>query len=80
LQDALPGVLHLVAFGVDGFVRSIRDGIGDICPNNRSDPLAIDVERLSGSTDSHGLRPSSVVAILPFWHSGTFAGHNIPDS
>jgi hypothetical protein len=76
----VPGVLHLAAFAVDGFVRSIRDGIGDIYPNNRSVFLATDVERLSELIDSHYLRPSFVVAILLFWHFGIFADHNIPDS
>jgi hypothetical protein len=80
LQDAVPGALHPAAFAVDGFVRSIRDGIGDICPNNQRVFLAIDVGRLSGSTDSRCLRPSFVFAILPFWHFGIFADHNIPDS
>jgi hypothetical protein len=80
LQDAVPGVWHPAASATDGCVRSIRDGIDDICPNNRRFFLAIDVERLSGSTDSRCLKPSFVVAILPFWHFGIFADHNIPDS
>ena len=34
---------------------------------------------LFGLTDSHCLRPSSVVAILPFWPFDIFSDHNIPD-
>jgi len=79
LQDAVPGAFHLAAFAVDGFVRSIRDGICDIYPNSQNASLAIDVERLSGSIDSRCLKPSFVVAIWPFWPSGIFDDHNIPD-
>ncbi len=75
----MPGVWHPAAFATDGCVGSIRDGIDDICLNNRRFFLAIDVVRLSGSTDSRYLKPSFVVAILPFWHFGRLDDRNTPD-
>jgi hypothetical protein len=80
LQDAVPGALHLAIFAVDGFVGSIQDGIDDMYTNNRSAFLAIDPERLFDSIDSRCLKPSFVVAISPFWHSGRLDVHNIADS
>ncbi len=80
LQDAVPGALHPAVFEADGFVRSIRDGICDICLNNPDVVLSTDDEIPSGPTDSRCLMPSFVVAILLFWPSGISNDHKILDA